>query len=167
MIAKKSLPSIQGGFTFLELIIVATIISILAVIAIPAYQQYQDRAKVMEAFNLSAMAKSQIADFYRQTGRLPIDNKMAGLPTAEKLNGKYVETLHVNNGVIVMTFRQSNDQLSGKVLSLHPRIVKDSPATPLVFQCGKAKEPLPEGIVIIGKSLTTIAENILPASCKQ
>ncbi len=89
MIVKKTLPSLQGGFTFLELIIVATIINVLAAIAIPAYQQYQDRAKLTEAFNLSKMAKSQIADFYRQTGRLPIDNKMAGLPTAEKLNGKY------------------------------------------------------------------------------
>ncbi len=166
MIAKKPLPALQGGFTFLELIIVATIINVLAAIAIPAYQQYQDRTKLTEAFNLSKMARSQIADFYRQTGRLPIDNKMAGLPTAEKLNGKYVETLHVNNGVIVMTFRQSNDQLSGKVLSLHPRIVKDSPATPLAFQCGQAQEPLPEGIVVIGKNLTTVADNILPASCK-
>ncbi len=132
MIDKKPLLTLQHGFTFIELIIVATIISILAAIAIPVYQQYQDRAKLTEAFNLSKMARSQIADFYRQTGRLPIDNKMAGLPTAEKLNGKYVETLHVNNGVIVMTFRQSEDQLSGKILSLHPRIIKDSPATPLV-----------------------------------
>lgn len=156
----------QQGFTFVELIIVATIISILAAVAMPAYQTYQNRAKVTEAFNLSAMAKGKIADFYRQTGYLPIDNATVGLPTPDKLNGKYVESLRVENGVIIATFRTSNDSLSGKVLSMHPRIVKDSPTTPMSFQCGASTERLPAGIIVVGEDQTTVPENMVPGTCR-
>ena len=42
---------LQKGFTLIELMIVLIIISVLAAIAIPAYQDYTLRAKVVEGLS--------------------------------------------------------------------------------------------------------------------
>lgn len=50
------------GFTLVELMIVVAIISIVATIALPAYQDYTIRARVSEAILLVSHAKNTIAE---------------------------------------------------------------------------------------------------------
>ncbi len=61
---------LNRGFTLVELMIVVTIISILAAIAIPAYQDYTVRAKVSEIVLATGTYKTTISEKATSDGTL-------------------------------------------------------------------------------------------------
>lgn len=93
----------QQGFTLIELMIVVAIIGILASIAIPAYQDYTNRAKVTEAINLMSAAKTGVAEYYDATNSLASNNSEAGVATAASITGEYVSAVNVATGVVTAT----------------------------------------------------------------
>ena len=95
MKSMKMVKKVQAGFTLIELMIVVAIIGILAAVALPAYQDYTNKAKVGEAASLSATAKKAIVLAFNE-GRLHTDqtnNATFGLAPATDIAGKYVTSV--------------------------------------------------------------------------
>ena len=116
--------AIQKGFTLIELMIVIAIIGILAVIALPAYQDYTARAQVSEAISLMEGQKSAIVEYYADKGDWPKDNKAAGIAAATDIKGKYVAKVNVADGVLTATMKDKdvNKDIQNATISLSPEI---------------------------------------------
>ena len=115
--------AIQKGFTLIELMIVIAIIGILAVIALPAYQDYTGRAQVSEAITLMEGQKSAVVEYYADKGAWPTTNAEAGIAGATDIKGKYVAKVEVgSNGALTATMKSSdvNNDIKGKTVTLKP-----------------------------------------------
>ena len=113
----------QQGFTLIELMIVVAIIGILAAIAIPAYQDYTIRAQVSEGINLASGAKAAIAEYFMDSGVLPITNAEAGLEAAANITGNYASSVTVGAaGMVTVQYSgpEVNQQINGQELTLTP-----------------------------------------------
>ncbi|HFB7939937.1 TPA: pilin, partial [Neisseria gonorrhoeae] len=112
--------TLQKGFTLIELMIVIAIVGILAAVALPAYQDYTARAQVSEAILLAEGQKSAVTEYYLNHGKWPENNDKAGVASASKIIGKYVESVTVTNGVVTAKMKSDgvNKEIKDKKLSL-------------------------------------------------
>ena len=100
----------EHGFTLIELIIVVAIIGILFAIALPQYQNYQVRTKVVEALVMVESVKTAIEVYHEEHGRWPFDNEEAGLPAPRHISSDYVHSVKIQSdgppacGIIALKF---------------------------------------------------------------
>ncbi|HFB8731844.1 TPA: pilin, partial [Neisseria gonorrhoeae] len=73
-----------------------------------------------EAILLAEGQKSAVTEYYLNHGIWPENNASAGVASASKIIGKYVQKVEVNNGVVTATMASSNvnKEIKDKRLSL-------------------------------------------------
>ncbi|ENX8669391.1 prepilin-type cleavage/methylation domain-containing protein, partial [Neisseria gonorrhoeae] len=78
------------------------------------------RAQVSEAILLAEGQKSAVTEYYLNHGKWPEDNDKAGVASASKIIGKYVQKVEVKNGVVTAQMASTgvNKEIQGKKLSL-------------------------------------------------
>ena len=155
----------QLGFTIIEMMVVVLIVAILALIAIPPQIERIVREEVKAAMPLADAAKDPIAETWKTTKSLPVNNAEALLPVPEKVVSNFISRLEVVDGAIHMTFgNKARTQLSGKVLSFRPAVIEESQAVPITWVCGHATAPAQ--MAVKGKNNTTVPDIYLPGICR-
>lgn len=153
------------GFTLIELMIVIAIISILATMALPSFQDRIIRAQVQEALQLSAMAETEIQDHYKATGRLAVNNAAVGLPEPGRIVGNYVTALQIEDGAIHLKLgNRVNRHILDKTLSVRPAVVSVSTKIPIAWVRGLAS--VPAGMEVKGDNRTDLMPRHLPLACR-
>ncbi len=155
----------HSGFSLIEIAVVLAIVGILALLAVPSYQDRIVRDQIVSATPLAEIAKAPIALSWAALQALPDDNVSAGLPPAQKIVNNFISSISVQAGAIHITFGNSaNGNINGRVLTLRPAVVIDAPVVPVAWVCGDAAAP--GQMTVKGENKTNIASNFLPYNCR-
>lgn len=155
-----------AGFTLVEMMVVLGLVAILVLMALPSYTDKFIKEQVLEALPLADIAKPPVALAWSTDQKLPASNADAGLPAADKIVNNIVTSVQLKDGAINITFgNKANAALKGKVLSLRPAVVEDSPIVPITWLCGMASPP--PKMTAKGENRTDIPINHLPLRCRQ
>jgi type IV pilus assembly protein PilA len=124
---------IQKGFTLIELMIVVAIIGILAAVALPAYQDYTNKAKVAEVVLAASQCRTIVSEVYQTASTGPGANSWGCNENNSATGGqsKYVSKVTTDaNGVITVTTQGFGDSnLNGKTITLTPQLANGTAMT--------------------------------------
>jgi prepilin-type N-terminal cleavage/methylation domain-containing protein len=172
-IAQWGLPPARGqmkGFTVIELLIVIAIITILALLAIPSWRNYQVLNQVKDGLKLADSWKVAVANYYATVGNMPTNEKV--LTGIGPSTSEYVSGISVNSGQILITFGNSvSSQIKGLLVSITPEL---DPNNDIVWICGGAPATLPDGTQLTPVTNTpqpvtdgtAVPPQYLPADCR-
>jgi len=155
----------QRGFTWIELMMVIAVVSILALMAVPALQDQALKRQVKEGLLLADVAKKGVQAYYALSGEMPKNNNDAGIPEQHKIVGNLVKSVKVQDGAVTLTFGNNvSKALEGKKLTLLPAIVPKEPTVAIAWMCHNL--PVPKGMEAQGRDETDVPDKWLPLECR-
>ena len=96
----------EMGFTLIEVMVVVAIIGILASIAVPKYQGYIARSRVVEGMNFASSAKLAVAEIFANLG--PVDMLEHTSEIFSFTPTKSVQGINITqSGIVVIRYQNS------------------------------------------------------------
>lgn len=116
----------QTGFTLIEVMIVVAIVGLLATMALPAYQDYVIRTRVIEGLNTANGAKLAVAETF-QTRNAVADQTATGYlsPNATE-NVTSINIADDGTGTITIVFP---DVSGGGTITMVPNLITGQPVS--------------------------------------
>ncbi|MDR7016001.1 pilin [Acinetobacter sp. 3657] len=133
----------QNGFTLIEISVVVAIVGILAVAAVPAYQEYIARSQVTEAFSMASFYKSEMANVYAEQGRCPTLNDFS-LDNTGAIRTRYLNAVVISSYTganCAFTLRFTNTGISSFLQNKQIQIAMTSGAGGVKWECISSNIP--------------------------
>lgn len=103
------------------LVLLLPIAGALTLVAIPLYRYHAVRVEVSQGVELTQRARALVGEFITQRGSLPRDNRALGLPRPDAIHARYVVSVGVMQGKVVVTYGNDADaRISGGHMVLSP-----------------------------------------------
>lgn len=137
------------------------VLGIVAAIAIPAYSDYTERARISEGLNAVAPYKLAITEYYLGEGRLPDSLDGMGLSA----HAPHVKSIDWVDHLLVISYQGSRFTDGENTLALQP--FKASGGDSLEWRCGFA--PTPGGTSLSeddSSNRTSLPSRYLPSTCR-
>lgn len=84
------------GFSLIELMVVIAVVGLLSAIAVPAYTEHMDKARLNSIMSVADAWKNKALLHYTSTGRFP-DARQLGLDSADDI---HLDDLSIFNGLV-------------------------------------------------------------------
>jgi len=168
------------GFSLIELMIVVAIIAILAAIALPAYQDYAIRAKLVEGYSMAMGVRNAVASAYKSGGTSSLARIASDYPANNgSTSSKYVNHVQVNDeGVITVVFSANAanglpTSLNNRTMTLTPQIrtsggyevLDDGLTGPMDWACASATHVVADNRQM-HFTVGTMPARYLPSECR-
>jgi len=153
------------GFTLIELMIVVAIIGILALVAIPQYILFRQKAEVSHAVSIAGALKQKVSLYYSERLIFPATNTNLSIGSPVSLSVDKVSSVEIRQGAIHVTMGAGvSSPLDGKILTLRPA-VNDVGTSPVInWYCGYNQPGV--NTTVGGVNLTDIDPDLLPSACQ-
>ena len=155
---------LEAGLNLIEVMVVVAIIGILVAVAVPQYQDYIARSRIVEGMNLSSSAKLAVAEAFASRGTVAMNEATEGSFTFTPTRS--VKLIEVRpSGLIAIDYQNSVAPEGKNTLILVPTNDPDA-AMPKPLDLSKPEGSTWSGGWSCRSNEANLVSQLLPSECR-